>query len=118
MISGMADPKFAYHRAHQGVSMPIYEYECRECGHVLDALQKIDEAPLQHCPACGKHALKKLLSAPQFRLKGGGWYETDFKSGNKRNVADDGKSDKSSDKSGKKDEPKEKKAEKKDKEST
>jgi putative FmdB family regulatory protein len=68
--------------------MPIYEYQCAACGHRLEALQKISEAPLSDCPACHKPDLKKLLSAPGFRLKGGGWYETDFKSGNKRNVAE------------------------------
>jgi putative FmdB family regulatory protein len=66
--------------------VPIYEYACRECDHVLDALQKMDDDPLVHCPACDKPALKKLLSAPRFRLKGKGWYETDFKKDNQRNV--------------------------------
>jgi putative FmdB family regulatory protein len=68
--------------------MPIYEYECRDCGHVFDALQKMADQPLRDCPACGKAGLRKLLSAPNFRLKGGGWYETDFKNKNKRNLAD------------------------------
>ncbi|MGD8977416.1 MAG: zinc ribbon domain-containing protein [Gammaproteobacteria bacterium] len=67
--------------------MPIYEYECQACGHVLDALQKISDEPLKHCPTCGEGALKKLLSAPRFRLKGSGWYETDFKDKNRRNIA-------------------------------
>ena len=71
--------------------MPIYEYECNECGHVLDALQKISDEPLKHCPSCGAAALKKLLSAPRFRLKGSGWYETDFKDKNRRNIATDDK---------------------------
>ena len=77
--------------------MPIYEYECRQCGHVFDALQKMSDAPHTDCPDCGKPELRKLLSAPNFRLKGGGWYETDFKDKNKRNLADsgDGKSTKS-----------------------
>ena len=66
--------------------MPIYEYECGECGHVFETLQRISEAPLTECPACGKSALKKLVSAAAFRLKGGGWYETDFKTSNKKNV--------------------------------
>ena len=70
--------------------MPIYEYECRECGHVFDALQKMSDVPLSDCPDCGKPELRKLLSAPNFRLKGGGWYETDFKGENKRNLADGG----------------------------
>ena len=64
--------------------MPIYEYECKSCGHILDALQKMSEDPLQYCPECGEHALKRLLSAPRFRLKGEGWYETDFKTGDKK----------------------------------
>lgn len=73
--------------------MPIYEYRCEQCDHQFDALQKISDDPLTECPQCGKNALKKLVSAPNFRLKGGGWYETDFKKDNKRNLADDGKSD-------------------------
>jgi putative FmdB family regulatory protein len=68
--------------------MPIYEYKCDACGHVLDALQKVDEEPLKFCPSCSKEALRKLISAPAFRLKGTGWYETDFKKDNKRNLAD------------------------------
>ena len=71
-------------------TMPIYEYVCGACGHALEALQKISDAPLKKCPECGKPALRKLISAPSFRLKGGGWYETDFKSGNKRNLVDSG----------------------------
>ena len=59
--------------------MPIYEYHCAACGHDLDALQKMSDAPLRKCPECGKSRLRRLVSAPQFRLKGGGWYETDFK---------------------------------------
>ena len=64
--------------------MPIYEYQCEACGHDFETLQKISDAPLTECPQCGKAALKKLISAPAFRLKGGGWYETDFKTGEKR----------------------------------
>jgi putative FmdB family regulatory protein len=70
--------------------MPIYEYRCEACGHELEALQKVSDEPLRECPECGNPALKKLISAAGFRLKGGGWYETDFKSGNKRNVHDAG----------------------------
>jgi putative FmdB family regulatory protein len=72
--------------------MPIYEYECQKCGHYLEALQKIADKPLRECPECGKHALKRLVSAPMFRLSGSGWYETDFKSDQetKRNLADRG----------------------------
>jgi putative FmdB family regulatory protein len=66
--------------------MPIYEYACKNCDHTLDALQKIDEEPLVFCPCCGKPGLKKLISAPRFRLKGEGWYETDFKKDKQRNV--------------------------------
>lgn len=69
--------------------MPFYEYQCSHCGHLFEAMQKISEAPLRKCPECGKNMLKKLLSAPVFRLKGSGWYETDFKSDKerKRNLA-------------------------------
>jgi len=71
--------------------MPIYEYKCTECEHTLDKLQKMSDDPLVDCPECGKPALKKMISVAAFRLKGSGWYETDFKSGNKKNVADSGK---------------------------
>ena len=73
--------------------MPIYEYECRLCGHRLEKLQKISEQPLTDCPACEQPALRKLVSAAAFRLKGGGWYETDFKDEkSRRNLAkEDGK---------------------------
>ncbi len=74
--------------------MPIYEYECQACGHTFEALQKISDAPLRRCPECGKPKLTKLVSAPSFRLKGGGWYETDFKSGQKKNLAEGGKDEK------------------------
>jgi putative FmdB family regulatory protein len=59
--------------------MPFYEYECRACGAQVEVLQKISDAPLKKCPECGKSQLQKLVSAPSFRLAGGGWYETDFK---------------------------------------
>jgi putative FmdB family regulatory protein len=59
--------------------MPIYEYRCGECGHQDEHLQKVSEKPLSKCPACGKKAYKKLLSAAGFQLKGSGWYATDFK---------------------------------------
>jgi len=70
--------------------MPFYEYQCKQCGHHLEAMQKIHDAPLKKCPECGKSALQRLMSAPVFRLKGAGWYETDFKSDQegKRNLAD------------------------------
>ena len=67
--------------------MPIYEYQCQACGKEHEALQKISDAPLEDCPACGASALKKMVSAAAFRLKGGGWYETDFKTGSKKNLA-------------------------------
>jgi len=71
--------------------MPIYEYRCESCGHELEKLQKISDAPLTDCPACGQAALKKQISAAGFRLKGGGWYETDFKKdGSKKNLHDSG----------------------------
>ncbi len=66
--------------------MPIYEYQCQACGDEHEALQKISAEPLVTCPACNKPELKKKISAAGFRLKGSGWYETDFKSGNKKNV--------------------------------
>ena len=68
--------------------MPIYEYECTDCGHKLEAIQKMSDDPLKDCPECDESALKKLVSAVGFRLKGSGWYETDFKSGSKKNGAD------------------------------
>ncbi len=70
--------------------MPIYEYACNSCEHTLDALQKMSDDALVDCPECGQPTLRKLLSAPRFRLKGKGWYETDFKKDNKRNLAGDG----------------------------
>ncbi len=71
--------------------MPFYEYECSNCKFYVEALQKISDEPLKKCPSCGKPKLVKLVSAPVFRLKGDGWYETDFKSDEekKRNLAKD-----------------------------
>lgn len=67
--------------------MPIYEYACAACGGHMEAMQKINDEPLVECPTCHKSALIKLVSAASFRLKGGGWYETDFKTGeNKKNI--------------------------------
>ena len=68
--------------------MPIYEYRCGACGHHIEALQKMSDAPLRKCPDCGKSQLRRLVSASRFRLKGSGWYETDFKgdSDKKRNL--------------------------------
>jgi putative FmdB family regulatory protein len=70
--------------------MPFYEYQCKNCGHTLEAMQKVNDSPLKKCPDCGKSQLTRLMSAPVFRLKGGGWYETDFKGDqdNKKNLAD------------------------------
>jgi putative FmdB family regulatory protein len=76
--------------------MPFYEYQCEACGRHHEAMRKISDPPLRKCPACGKPRLKRLLSAPVFRLKGGGWYETDFKTDKegRRNLAgDEGKAD-------------------------
>jgi len=64
--------------------MPIYEYRCAECGHQEEHLQKVSERPLSKCPACGKKAYKKQLTAAGFQLKGSGWYATDFKSTSKK----------------------------------
>ena len=71
--------------------MPIYEYRCEACGHEMEAIQKMSDAPLTACPSCDAPAMKKLISAAGFRLKGGGWYETDFKGGKKKNLHDTGK---------------------------
>jgi putative FmdB family regulatory protein len=81
--------------------MPFYEYECSACKYYLEVLQKITDAPMTKCPSCGKEALHRLISAPVFRLKGSGWYETDFKSDkeNKRNLVDSGAGDKEPSKS-------------------
>ena len=86
--------------------MPIYEYECEACGHHHDILQKAGDPLLSICPECSKPSLRKLVSAVGFRLSGSGWYETDFKSDNKRNLASsdskktsDGKDTQSSEKS-------------------
>jgi putative FmdB family regulatory protein len=83
--------------------MPIYEYKCQNCGHFFEVLQRISEEPLSDCPKCKKDALKKLVSAPNFRLKGEGWYETDFKKDRRKNLAEN-KEEKTSDKDKKSDE--------------
>ena len=67
--------------------MPIYEYQCQNCGHEMEALQKMADAPLTRCPACNEDSLKKLVSAAAFKLTGSGWYETDFKNNNKAKAA-------------------------------
>ena len=61
--------------------MPIYAYKCESCGHAKDVLQKISDAPLTECPACGAATFNKQLTAAGFQLKGSGWYATDFKGG-------------------------------------
>jgi putative FmdB family regulatory protein len=77
--------------------MPIYEYVCQSCGKTLEALQKVSDPPLSECPACAKPSLVKRVSAAGFRLKGNGWYETDFKKEGekKRNLAESSESSKS-----------------------
>ena len=75
--------------------MPIYEYQCEVCGHKLETIQKVSDPPRVDCPKCHKPGLKKMISAAGFRLKGGGWYETDFKGGSKKNVASKESSSKS-----------------------
>lgn len=80
--------------------MPIYAYKCADCGHSKDVLQKISDAPLTVCPSCGKSTFSKQITAPQFQLKGSGWYVTDFRGGNtpaKPAVADSGASQAKSD---------------------
>lgn len=69
--------------------MPIYEYECNSCKLIFEQIQKISDPPITNCPDCHKNSVKKLISATQFRLKGSGWYETDFKNSHekKRNLA-------------------------------
>ena len=67
--------------------MPIYEYRCADCDHQLEVVQKLSEDPIVSCPECKNDSLKRIISAAGFRLKGDGWYETDFKSGKKKNVA-------------------------------
>lgn len=69
--------------------MPIYEYVCKKCGQEVEILHKVDETPNEACEACGSRKLERVVSAAGFRLGGGGWYETDFKSGNKKNVKSD-----------------------------
>lgn len=75
---------------HKVFHVPIYEYRCESCGAELEKLQKISDPPLLECPECGKDSLKKLVSASSFRLKGSGWYETDFKTGKKKNGVGEG----------------------------
>lgn len=67
--------------------MPIYEYQCQNCGHQLEKLQKISDEPLKICPNCNKTELQKLVSASGFQLKGSGWYVTDFRDGGKKSTS-------------------------------
>ena len=92
--------------------MPFYEYQCSACGHHHEELQRVSDRALRKCPACGRPTLKRLVSAPVFRLKGGGWYETDFKSDQegKRNIA--GEKEPAAADGAPADKPKEEKAEK------
>lgn len=84
--------------------MPIYEYQCEDCGFRHERIQKVSDPVLKKCPSCHQMALKKLISAGAFRLKGSGWYETDFKSGSKKNVL--GGQEKAADSSDSADKPK------------
>ena len=76
--------------------MPIYAFECDACGHNFDRLQKLSDADPTDCPECGAAQVRRQLTAPQFRLAGGGWYETDFKKENRRNIAETGEAKSSS----------------------
>ena len=78
--------------------MPIYEYKCSECEHELEVIQRFSDDPLKKFPECNKNSLNKLISSPSFRLKGAGWYETDFKTGKKKNVVSNENDKKNTDK--------------------
>lgn len=80
--------------------MPIYEYACKACGHSFDVLQKVSDGALRKCPQCGALKLQRLVSAPQFRLKGTGWYETDFKKDGRKRVVEAGEGKAVADKDG------------------
>jgi putative FmdB family regulatory protein len=84
--AGLSIPSPAKALFIEEFTMPIYEYRCEACGHELEALQKMSDAPLEICPECSQSALKKALSVAGFRLKGSGWHETDFKAGKKKNL--------------------------------
>lgn len=90
--------------------MPIYEYQCAECAHIEEVIQKVSDDPLTVCPSCNEPALKKNVTAAGFRLSGGGWYETDFKSGDKKNLTEGSSKSKNADKPAKADKSTEKKA--------
>jgi len=95
--------------------MPIYEYKCSKCEYQFELIQRFSDNPVEICPECNKKALTKLVSAPSFRLKGGGWYETDFKTGSKKNIVDskDEKSKQPKEKTKTTDKPKSKSSDKK-----
>lgn len=80
--------------------MPIYEYTCEDCFHDFEIMQKVSEEPVKACPSCGKERVKKLVSAPQFKLKGTGWYETDFKNKPKKESKGDSPSKEGASKEG------------------
>jgi len=82
--------------------MPIYDYKCSECDHQFEVIQKFSDEPLKKCPECNLNTVSKMVSAPSFRLKGAGWYETDFKTGTKKNIASNDKKNESSSKKGNK----------------
>lgn len=73
--------------------MPIYEYQCQSCNGEVERLQKLSDEPLRDCPLCGAASLRRKISAAGFRLKGAGWYETDFKKNGKKNLAGDSSSE-------------------------
>ncbi len=82
-----------YGKIAWNITMPIYEFRCAKCGHEFESLQKMSDPDPEVCPECGEAGgVARLISAAAFRLKGGGWYETDFKGKNRRNVAGDGES--------------------------
>ncbi len=82
-----------YGKIPWNITMPIYEFRCAKCGHEFESLQKMSDPDPEVCPECGEAGgVSRLISAAAFRLKGGGWYETDFKGKNRRNVAADGES--------------------------
>jgi len=93
--------------------MPIYEYVCNDCGHELEALQGMNDPELTDCPECETPNLRRRISATAFRLKGSGWYETDFKSGKRRNIAGDGEKSEGASKESKSEGGKESKGESK-----
>jgi putative FmdB family regulatory protein len=86
---GIPAPSFLALKLDREETVPIYEYQCKSCGHEMEAFQRLSDDPLKECPSCGDLELTKLVSAAGFRLKGGGWYETDFKTGKdkKKNLA-------------------------------